>query len=181
MKPIDKALAVRKGAGSLFTSILSLFPLHLEIKRDPTSFCRVCLLFLLGLCSLSGCDVRNLMEIEIGSTKAVVELASDPEARRKGLMGRTQLGQDQGMLMVYPSPSILDIWMLNTAIPLDVGFFDAQGRLVNIASMLPDGGKQIYTSMLPSVYALEMNMGWFARHGLKPGVKLQLPYSVQAR
>ncbi|MCP5407204.1 MAG: DUF192 domain-containing protein [Chromatiaceae bacterium] len=111
----------------------------------------------------------------------MVELAGDPEARRKGLMGRTQLGQDQGMLMVYPSPSILDIWMLNTAIPLDVGFFDAQGRLVNIASMLPDGGKQIYTSMLPSVYALEMNMGWFARHGLKPGVKLQLPYSVQAR
>lgn len=142
---------------------------------------RVCLLLLIGLGPLSGCDDRPRIEIAVGEAGAMVELASNPEQRRQGLMGRTRLGPDQGMLMVYPAPAILDIWMLNTAIPLDVGFFDAQGTLVNTISMWPDGGKRIHTSLQPSVYALEMNMGWFERHGLGPGVKLTLPYPVQAR
>ena len=142
---------------------------------------RVALLLLLGFFLLSGCDGRERIAIEVGQVRAMVELADTPEERRRGLMGRSELGEDEGMLMVYPSPAILDIWMLNTGIPLDVGFFDARGRLVNTVSMWPDGGKQIHTSLRPSVYALEMNMGWFDRHGLKPGVELKLPIPVQGR
>lgn len=142
---------------------------------------RIYLLLLVGLWSLSGCDGRERIAIEVGQVRAMVELASTAEERRRGLMGRTGLGRDQGMLMVYPSPGNLDIWMLNTNIPLDVGFFDTQGRLVNHRSMWPDGGKKIHTSLGPSLYALEMNMGWFERHGLKPGVKLRLPYPIRAR
>ncbi|MCP4284193.1 MAG: DUF192 domain-containing protein [Gammaproteobacteria bacterium] len=142
---------------------------------------RVCLLVLVGICLLSGCDGRERVAIEVGQVHVLAELANTPKQRRQGLMGRTELGRDQGMLMVFPSPVSLDIWMLNTNIPLDVGFFDDQGRLVNHRSMLPDGGKQIYTSLRPSVYALEVNMGWFERHGLKPGARLKLPYQIQAR
>lgn len=142
---------------------------------------RVALLLLVVFCLLSGCDGRERISIEVGQVQAMVELASTPEERRQGLMGRSELGENQGMLMVYPSPAILDIWMLNTGIPLDVGFFDARGILVNTVSMWPDGGKRIHTSLRPSVYALEMNMGWFERYGLKPGVKLELPYPIQAK
>jgi len=142
---------------------------------------RVCLLLLVVLWPLSACNEKERIAIEVGQVRAMVELASNPEARRQGLMGRTRLGQNQGMLMVYPSPEILDIWMLNTNIPLDVGFFDVQGRLINTVSMWPDGGRQIHSSRLPSLYALEMNMGWFERYGLKPGVKLKLPFPIQAR
>ena len=142
---------------------------------------RVCLLLLVVLLLLSACDDKERIAIEVGQVKATVELASNPEARRQGLMGRTELGRDQGMLMVFPSPEVLSIWMLNTNIPLDVGFFDAQGKLINTVSMWPDGGKQIHNSLRPSVYALEMNMGWFERYGLKPGVKLKLPNPIQAR
>ena len=141
---------------------------------------RVCLL-LLGCCLLSGCDGRERIAIEVGQVQAMVELASTPEARRQGLMRRSELGEDQGMLMVYPSPEMLDIWMLNTLIPLDVGFFDAQGILINTVSMWPDGGRQIHTSLRPAIYALEMNMGWFERNGLKPGAELKLPYPIQGR
>ena len=119
--------------------------------------------------------------IEIGQHSAMVELASTPEERRQGLMGRVELGPDQGMLLAYPTSAILNIWMLNTSIPLDVGFFDARGSLVNYRSMWPDGGKLIHTSLRPAVYALEMNIGWFEQHGIEPGAVLKLPYPIQAR
>jgi uncharacterized protein len=142
---------------------------------------RVGLLVLLVLWLLSGCSERERIRVEVGQVQAMVELASTPEERRQGLMERTQLGRDQGMLMVFPSSAIQKFWMLNTFIPLDVGFFDARGRLINTIPMWPDGGRQIHASLSPSLYALEMNMGWFERNGLKPGVELKLPYPIQGR
>jgi len=142
-------------------------------------YVRVGVLLLLLL--LSACDRRQQIRIEVGQASAMVELASTPEQRRQGLMGRTELGPDQGMLLVFPSPDVLNIWMLNTPLPLDVGFFDAGGRLVNTVSMWPDGGMQIHASQAPALYALEMNLGWFAGQGVKPGDQLKLPFPVHAR
>ncbi|HHH39420.1 MAG TPA: DUF192 domain-containing protein [Sedimenticola sp.] len=110
-----------------------------------------------------------------------MELAATPEARRNGLMHRQALPPDQGMLLAYPRERVLKMWMLNTFIPLDVGFFDSGGRLVNRLSMEPDGGRRIYASAAPARYALEMNRGWFDRHRIAPGARLVLPRPVEAR
>jgi uncharacterized membrane protein (UPF0127 family) len=95
-----------------------------------------------------------------------------------GLMQRQDLGRDEGMLLVFPAPRVQQIWMLNTPIPLDAGFFDADGVLLNTVSMSPDGGRTIHESTGPAIYALEMNIGWFERNGLSPGARLNLPLPI---
>ncbi len=136
------------------------------------------LLPLLFLTLLFGCSDANRVEIQVNNVNAWVELAATPEGRRQGLMGRDVLGRDEGMLLVFPDERIIEMWMLNTEIPLDVGFFDRSGRLLQWLTMLPDGGKRIYASPAPALYALEMNRGWFQRFGLRPGAQLHLPEPV---
>lgn len=135
-----------------------------------------CLMFWLG-----GCGDHERLRIKVGDRAARVEIANTPEARRQGLMHRKLLGEDQGMLFVFPGEQVLQMWMLNTLIPLDAGFFDADGVLLNQVSMLPDGGSRIYRSAGPAHYVLEMNSGWFERAGIAPGALLRLPRPIEAR
>ena len=116
---------------------------------------------------LMACSEVERVGINVDSIGARVELAYTPEGRRLGLMGRQQLGTNEGMLFVFPQEKVLEMWMLNVQIPLDVGFFDRNGRLLGWHSMGVDGGTAIYASFAPALYALEMNQGWFERHGVK--------------
>ncbi len=130
---------------------------------------------------LAGCNESELVEIRVDGARAWVEIADTDQRRRTGLMHRQELGRDEGMLMVFPVPRIQQIWMLNTPIPLDVGFFDADGVLLNTVSMSPDGGRTIHESTGPALYALEMNIGWFGNNGIAPGARLSLPYVIEGR
>jgi uncharacterized membrane protein (UPF0127 family) len=137
--------------------------------------------FLLVFVLLSiGCEGRDQIEIGLDEARIRVEIAATPAARQKGLMHRESLERDEGMLFVYPRAGMLGIWMRNTLIPLDVGFFDPQGRLLNWISMQPDGGRTVYRSRGLALYALEMNRGWFERQGIGQGARLQLPYPIEA-
>ncbi len=118
------------------------------------------------------------LEVQVGDVPAKVEVARTPEARSRGLMHREKLGSDEGMLMVMPGPRVIRMWMRNTLIPLDVGFFDPEGRLIEFLSMDPDGGRRIHSSSEPALYALEMNRGWFESKGLEPGARLRLPHPI---
>jgi len=133
------------------------------------------------LALLAGCNESELVEIRVNGVSAWVEIADTDERRRTGLMRRQNLGRDEGMLLVFPMPRIQQIWMLNTPMPLDVGFFDADGVLLNSVSMSPDGGRTIHESTGPAVYALEMNIGWFERNGISPRAQLNLPYAIEGR
>ena len=134
----------------------------------------------LSLLLLSGCGRDDGIEIRVGPAVAWVEVAATGESRRQGLMGRRALKPDQGLLMAFPRAQRIQLWMLNMEMPLDVGFFDRQGVLLGWRTMEPDGGRQIHTAPAPSLYALEMNKGWFAAHGLVPGARLQLPHPISA-
>ncbi|MEJ1295961.1 MAG: DUF192 domain-containing protein [Candidatus Sedimenticola sp. (ex Thyasira tokunagai)] len=133
------------------------------------------------LLMLSGCQESELITIHVGEVSADVELAATGERRRQGLMHRKSLDRDRGMLMVFPQAKQQKMWMLNMQIPLDVGFFDDDGVLLNIVTMEPDGGKTIHRSIAPALYALEMNRGWYARNGIEPGVGLYLPRVIEGR
>lgn len=150
-----------------------------SLRFCPLSVTSRCALLALILLLLSGCNEPERISIQVGNINAKVEVAALPEIRRKGLMGRAHLGKDEGMLLVFPREKLLQMWMLNTLIPLDVGFFDSRGLLLNMVTMEPDGGKEIHKSTGLAIYALEMNKGWFSRHGIQPGVTLQLPYAIQ--
>lgn len=99
------------------------------------------------------------------------ELAHTFDTRSRGLMFRESLGPNQGMLFVFEGMGRQCMWMRNTLIPLSVAFLDADGTIANIANMQPRS-EQTHCAVREVQYALEMEKGWFAARGIKPGAKI---------
>ena len=105
-----------------------------------------------------------------------VEVADDLAEQAKGLMDRTALGENRGMLFVYPEEWKLSSWMKNTQIPLSIAYIDSEGRIVDILNMKPlDDRPPHYVSSEPAQYALEVNQGFFEKWGVKVGDRVELP------
>lgn len=107
--------------------------------------------------------------ITVGNTPLWVEVADTPAALQQGLMFRASLPEDEGMLFAFPYPGPQSFWMENTTIPLDIAFIDPDRAILNILAMKPLDTGPRYESAGPAQYALEVNQGWFARHGIKAG------------
>jgi len=116
-------------------------------------------------------DASGGKEVEV-----LVEIADGPFEQMRGLMYRTALGQDRGMLFVYEVEQYLSFWMKNTRIPLSIAFIDSKGRITGILDMKPmDDKPPHYVSSEPVMYALEVNQGFFDKHGVKVGDHVELP------
>ena len=100
------------------------------------------------------------------------ELAITPEQQQTGMMFRREMGTSEGMLFVNDEPGVRCFWMRNTLVPLTIAFIADDGTIVNLADMDAQS-EQSHCSARPVRYALEMNRGWFAKRGLKAGVRLQ--------
>ena len=112
-----------------------------------------------------------VIEGEKGRVHLKVELAYTPEAWQRGLMFRKHLPEDQGMLFLFPKATGAAFWMKNTLIPLSVAFADHNGVILRILDMAPcpkDPCPRYYPGVAYR-QALEVNQGWFARHGVKEG------------
>ena len=143
---------------------------------------------LLGLiCSLvlSGCEGPKpsrissrpgLHKVEVGSQVVWCELAADPTRRQNGLMHRVSMPADVGMLFVFPQANLQGFWMKNCKISLDIAYIDDQGLIIDILKMDAPGPRQVYfpryRSSQPVRYALETNVGWFAKHGIQVGSRV---------
>lgn len=117
---------------------------------------------------------QSLPSIRLGAGMYNIraEVAARPEQRQIGLMNRKQMATNDGMLFVFEDAQMHCFWMRNTLIPLSIAFLADDGSIVNIADMKPLDE----TSHCPAKavrFALEMNVGWFERRGLKAGSKLQ--------
>lgn len=99
------------------------------------------------------------------------EVARTPREHAIGLMWRTSMPANDGMLFVFPDAGVQCFWMRNTLIPLAAAFIDDEGRIVNIAEMQPRS-EVSHCSARPVRFVLEMNKGWFTRKGLKAGDRL---------
>lgn len=116
-------------------------------------------------------------QIKIGQKTITVEIANTNAQRRLGLMNRTNLAEDDGMLFIFEHEQSLSFWMKNTKIPLSVGYFDKNKKLINILDMQPaepylsDYELKVYKSARPALYALEMNLGWFKKNNIRPEAK----------
>ena len=110
-------------------------------------------------------------ELSAGMYRIRAEVVADYAARAQGLMHRKHLAQNAGMLFIFDEHGIHCMWMKNTLIPLSVAFIDDRGAIVNIADMEPHS-EASHCAAQPVKYALEMNRGWFAARGIKPGARL---------
>lgn len=100
------------------------------------------------------------------------ELAVTPAQQAAGMMFRTEMGTNEGMLFVNADSGMRCFWMRNTLIPLTIAFIAEDGTIVNLADMKPQSDEN-HCSAAPVRYALEMNLGWFAKRGIKPGQRLR--------
>ncbi len=110
-------------------------------------------------------------DLSAGFYRIEAEVAYTQEDRMQGLMGRSRLGANQGMLFVFPVAARHCMWMKNTLLPLSVAFLDEQGRIINIRDMQPQTENN-HCADENARYALEMNQGWFTARGLKAGLPL---------
>lgn len=99
-----------------------------------------------------------------------IEIADSYEKRKKGLMGRTGLGKNEGMLFVYDDSAIRHFWMKDTFIPLDIAFMDRDMVIGSVVSTRAVNDTTIiYSSSFPARYVLEVNRGWFEQNGVGRG------------
>ena len=107
--------------------------------------------------------------------KFFIELADDDEERRVGLMYRTELAENAGMLFDFGEPQPISMWMKNTLIPLDMAFIDAQGKITRIAANTTPRSLASVRSGSAVVAVLEVNGGTFDRLGVKAGATVAHP------
>jgi uncharacterized membrane protein (UPF0127 family) len=110
------------------------------------------------------------------ATTIAVELADTPAEREQGLMGRTSLPADAGMVFVYPEDHAGPFWMKDTLIPLSIAFYAPDGRILRILDMQPCEAVPcpLYDPEVPYRGALEVNEGAFADWGITEGDRLRI-------
>jgi hypothetical protein len=112
--------------------------------------------------------------IKIGNQTIRIQLAVDQNEQAHGLMNREQLNPDDGMIFVNEGPQHMSFWMMNTPLPLDVGYLDVNGVLREVYQMYPYNTQPVDSRRSDLRYALEMNQNWFDQHNVRPGDQLDL-------
>ena len=112
-----------------------------------------------------------VVQLNAGMHLIRAEVAADYGSRMTGLMHRATMPSNAGMLFIFDESQQQCMWMKNTLIPLSVAFIDDSGTIINVEDMAPQT-EDSHCAKRPSRYALEMNRGWFAARGIKPGTRL---------
>lgn len=142
----------------------------------------LCLAVLLSGCSFAAQNTSEDQTIALigpndQAVTVVVEVADTPQERSQGLMGRAELPENQGMLFLFPQAEPLTFWMKDTYMPLDIIFFNPQGKVIGTDAMVPceEDPCLRYTSTGPANIALEVNAGFVKQYGIGPEWRIALP------
>lgn len=109
-----------------------------------------------------------------GSPQVDVELARDEASRERGLMYRTSMPENRGMLFSWQDEHVRNFWMHNTCIPLDMLYVTKDGIIAGILEQVPTLNDAPRGVPCPVAHVLELNAGWARAHGLAPGMKLKI-------
>lgn len=130
------------------------------------------LLFALALVSTAAAaQPIPVVQLNAGMHLIRAEVAADYATRMTGLMHRVSMPSNAGMLFIFDEAAAQCMWMKNTLIPLSVAFIDDHGAIINVEDMAPQT-EDSHCAKRPARYALEMNRGWFAARGIKPGSRI---------
>lgn len=112
------------------------------------------------------------ISLDVGGVSVEAEVADTDETRETGMMFRTEMGENEGMLFVMGRPGPAAFWMKNTLIPLSIAYISASGMILDIHEMKPEDESLVRSKFSTVAYALEMPGGWFDRHDVKPGARV---------
>ena len=113
-----------------------------------------------------------IIELKAGIYRIQAEVASTQQARQVGLMNRTSMPTDSGMLFIFDQKATHCFWMSNTKIPLAIAFLADDDKIVNIEEMQAETLNN-HCPKAPVRYALEMNRQWFSQRAIGPGSLIQ--------
>ena len=116
---------------------------------------------------------KQCSSISIEKVNLCVELAISQREKSKGLMYRKNLSNSDGMLFIWKNAGKRCMWMKNTYISLDLGFFREDMTLIEVKNLFPRSLDSVCSSE-PAKYALELTKGWFSSNNIKNNSKLVL-------
>jgi uncharacterized membrane protein (UPF0127 family) len=117
----------------------------------------------------------SIVTLRFDNNEISAEVAASSLKQEKGLMGRTSLPENGGMLFVFPESIPRTFWMKDTLISLDIIYFDETLKVVNLHKATKvNQTVEIYPSILPAKYVLEMAGGWSELNGLQIGDSLTI-------
>lgn len=105
-------------------------------------------------------------------TSIDIEFADNQNERAQGLMYRTKLDENQGMLFIFPFEELQSFWMKNTVLPLDMLFINSELKIVTIHKNTEPYSTKGYPSSSPAIYVLEVNAGFTEKYNIKKGDKV---------
>jgi uncharacterized membrane protein (UPF0127 family) len=106
----------------------------------------------------------------LATEELTTELALTGEQQWRGMMFRTNLAENAGMLFVFPVPHRASFWMKNTPLPLSAAYIGADGTILELHDLHPGRTNSVEASSDRVQFVLEVNQGWFQRHGISTGV-----------
>ena len=137
-------------------------------------------MLLLGACSPAkgGPPVTATVQIRTDAGRVAVHarVADTDASRQRGLAGVRHLPDQRGMAFLFDHPIPAAFWMKDTLIPLSIAFWTPDGRIVAMEDMTPcpAGPCARYRAPAPVAGALEVNLGFFQRHGVEVGDRVEL-------
>ena len=117
-------------------------------------------------------------KISIESLFSKIEVVSNPQERKLGLMYRENLPYDNAMFFIWEYKKRQCMWMRNTYIPLNVAYLDSSGKILEIYDMVPLSDKSVCSKKRVR-YALEVNLNWFEDNNILVGDVLDISNLVK--
>ena len=145
--------------------------MHLKISKMLFKF-----LILIMFISANVSAEKKELVIDTLGNKVIftVDIAETRKERKKGLMFKKELKSTDGMLFIFPNSQIVNIWMKNTLIPLDIIYISEDRTITQIIKNAVPKKKTIHSSKEFTKYVLEINAGQAIKHNIKVGNKVYI-------
>jgi hypothetical protein len=116
------------------------------------------------------------LHLWLGPEELTTEIASTGIEEQTGMMFRTNMAENAGMIFILPNQQQASFWMKNCPLPLSCGYIDLEGNLLEIHDLKPYDETPVVAASNNVEFVLEVNQGWFARHHIEPGTLVRTEY-----
>jgi uncharacterized protein len=112
----------------------------------------------------------STIKVYVGAAEVVAEQAVTADQLRTGMMFRTQMGENEGMIFAMPFTRQAGFWMKNCPLSLSAAYIDPDGVIQEIHELKSQDTNTVLSASDSIRFVLEMPPGWFEKHGIRPGV-----------
>jgi hypothetical protein len=120
------------------------------------------------------------MKLWLGAEEMDAELALTGVQQQTGMMFRTNLAENAGMLFVLPVPERASFWMMNCPLPLSAAYIDPEGVILEIHDLEPHNTNAVVAASDRIHFVLETSQGWFGRHNVTTGMVVRTEHGSLA-